>query len=127
MISETPKERSIPKISLATKIFLLIIAIIFSANSIFGLYSQLYSQYKRSLLCSQMVQSTIKNPTYYANIDNYISYKIIFENLCMETGMETGINDIFWLIASFIFLGYSISLFRQDKLESLLHKTNINI
>lgn len=104
-------ENEKPLFSKTNKIFILVLAIIFSALSVFNVYLEI----RRQFMCNQMGRSiaimnlqTVSSPQ--PDIDSYILRKETFENACLE---RTGFGSYLWAFASFWFLGYAITLFSK--------------
>ena len=98
-----------PVLSNASKVFILVLAIVFSVVSVFNVYLEI----RRLFMCNQMATQiaimnlqTIQGPQ--PDIDSYILRKEAFENACLE---RTGLGSYFWAFISFGFLGWAISLF----------------
>ena len=109
MEEKAENKDSKPVLSKANKVFILTLAIIFFAFSIFNVYLEIRRQFMCNRMATQigiMNLQTVQNPS--LDINDYILRKEAFENVCLE---RTGIGSYFWVFASFWFLGYAITLF----------------
>ncbi len=102
------KDKNLPPIlSKATKISILIFAIVISTVSIFDLYLGYRQQIRQQTMCNEIAILNAQIPP--ADINSYLIRKISFENVCMK---KNGMGSYFWTLASIVFLGYAINLLR---------------